>query len=152
MPRIESSIGLGSGFPRLRWGRLLGMTSDWTGHRLLPWRHMFTLSTAIVTSYNMDGSPHRLVIYRELQANCKCLPMSIPCPSAQLCPFKCCGCPFFMPGIGHTCRGLGIRIHIPASQVKAWWPPVQMSSTLACLVEDCGKKEWLGSLGWKVRR
>lgn len=112
MPRIGNSIGLGSGFPGPRWRRLLGMTSDWTGHRLLPWRCVFTLSAAIVTSYNMDGLPHGLVIYRELQANCKCLPMSIPCPSAQLYPFKCWYCPFFMPGIGHTCRDPGIRAFI----------------------------------------
>lgn len=114
MPRIGNSIGLGSCFPGPRWRRLLGMTSDWTGHRLLPWRRVLTLSAAIVTSYNMDGLPHRLVIYRELQANCKCLPMSIPCPSAQLYPFKCWYCPFFMPGIGHTCRDPGIRHSYPS--------------------------------------
>lgn len=82
MPRIGSSIGLGSGFPGPRWRRLLGMTSDWTGHRLLPWRRVFTLSAAIVTSYNMDGLPHRLVIYRKLQANCK----SSDVYSLPICP------------------------------------------------------------------
>lgn len=41
----------------------------------------------------------------------------------------------------------GSGIHIPTSQVKAQWPPFQMSSTLACLVE------WvIGRLGWKARR
>lgn len=44
----------------------------------------------------------------------QCLLMSIPCPAAQLCPFKCCCCPSFMLGIGHTCRGPGIRNSYPS--------------------------------------
>lgn len=155
MPKIGSSIELGSGFPGPRWERLLGMTSDRTGHRLLPWRCVFTLSAAIVTSYSMDGLTHRLVIYRELQHNCNVFWCpSIPRPAAQLCPFKCCCCPSFMLGIGHTCRGPGIRNSYLGyeSQVKAWGPPFQISSTLASLGKDSGKSEWLRRLGWKARR
>lgn len=86
MPKIGSSIRLGSGFPGPRWGRLLGMTSDRTGHRLLPWRYVFTLSAAIVTSYSLDGLTHRLVIHRELQNNCNVFwcPFPAQLPSSAL--------------------------------------------------------------------